>query len=197
MIFDIFNIKDSEVWIVYVINCGKLFIYWCLATFAVIATVTILQRVKKTRIRWISNIKLVAASILLFVASVLLSARSDLTKLCLDAEDIRTEEWAYNNLFQPDNIDACIKLLKNQAELPNVRFYAACKLGELLAKSSESDQSYALFHIALAPSVTPTFFGTNSINQLCEKVFRTSNIAVPYNITDIVLDRKHAVLNDK
>jgi len=65
-------------------------------------------------------------------------------------------------------IRLAIKNPSNPAEddvgAQNVRFYAACRVADLLDSSNQDFQNRVLNEVQDAPIVTPGFFGTNSIN---------------------------------
>jgi predicted Kef-type K+ transport protein len=94
----------------------------------------------------------------------LLTARWTLTRFSLDAEDSRVAELAYRDLFNVFSLDAALTLATDRNQLQNVRFYAACRAGDILANQNETARLSSLNKVKEASLIQPVFFGTNAIN---------------------------------
>ena len=125
----------------------------------------------------------ISSSLLVWCVYFLLTSRWYFTELSLDAEDPKTAEYAYWRLFSVD-LDEAIRLAIDDRRWQTVRFYAACRAGELLgAKNDEGSLRETMKRVEDAPLITPVFFGTNAINN---GLFVPGTIAGPYRVSDVI-----------
>jgi hypothetical protein len=92
-----------------------------------------------------------------------------LTLTLLGSESPKAAEFAYQNSFKL-NLDQAVELAirnprENHVEGQIVRFYAACRIADLLQSSNRDVQGRILNRVHDAPMVAPAFIGTNSINH--------------------------------
>jgi len=80
----------------------------------------------------------------------------------LDTEDDSVAERVYYSNFNVD-LKSAIKLAVNGKQSGNVRFYASCRIADLLATNSEAMKAFALEKIASAPRFQTGFFNTNGL----------------------------------
>jgi hypothetical protein len=97
------------------------------------------------------------------------TATEKMTLALLGSESDDAAEFAYQKSFDL-NLHQAIKLAVSNVGMweeetggQNVRFYAACRVADLLASSNGDFQNTILSQVQAAPIVTPGFFGTNSI----------------------------------
>lgn len=93
-----------------------------------------------------------------------------MTLATLGSESAGAAEFAYQKSFDL-NLYQAIKLAVgntgftiDETGAQNVRFYAACRIADILASSNQDFRNLILGKIRDAPIVTPGFIGTNSIN---------------------------------
>ncbi len=117
------------------------------------------------------------------------TANRILLRLSLDAEDPRTASAAYHFLIFPD-IHAGLSVATNAREWGNVRFYAACKVGETLASSNEYTIKQTLEFTDNAPLIHTEFFGTNDING---SFFIPGTAVGPFAVRDVIEKRLNQI----
>ncbi|HTR40656.1 MAG TPA: hypothetical protein VMH87_03495 [Pseudomonadales bacterium] len=93
-----------------------------------------------------------------------------MTLALLGSESSEAAEFAYQKSFKP-NLHQAINLAVSspgweveETSGQNVRFYAACRIADILASSNPDFQNTTLEKVQNASIVTAGFFGTNSIN---------------------------------
>ncbi len=98
------------------------------------------------------------------------TASRNMTLALLGSESNEAAEFAYQESFKPD-LHQATKLANSNVGTgidevggQNVRFYAACRISDILVSSNQDFQNTILSQIRTAPIVTPGFMGTNAIN---------------------------------
>jgi hypothetical protein len=96
------------------------------------------------------------------------TASENMTLTLLGSESPEAAEFAYQKSFKI-NLDQAIRLAaanpgEDDVEGQTVRFYAACRIADILESSNRDFQNRILNQLQDAPMVTPAFIGTNSIN---------------------------------
>ncbi|MGA3283085.1 MAG: hypothetical protein ABSD57_01325 [Verrucomicrobiota bacterium] len=97
------------------------------------------------------------------------TAKWTFTLACLNSEDDKAAESAYWNLFSQEvGLDQAVHLIicKNPHEPnPNLTFYAACRIADILATNSDEHIiASTLKKVEDAPIIQTGFFGTNGLN---------------------------------
>ena len=99
-------------------------------------------------------------------------ASQNMTLALLGSESSSAAEFAYQKSFKP-NLHQAIKLATSNVPIgqeevggQNVRFYAACRIADILASSNQDFRNTILEQVQSAPIVTPGFIGTNAINYI-------------------------------
>jgi hypothetical protein len=92
-----------------------------------------------------------------------------MTLALLGSESDGAAEFAYQKCFDL-NLHQAIKLAVSNTGITldetgaqNVRFYAACRIADLLVSSNQDFRNTILNKIQNAPTITPGFFGTNAL----------------------------------
>lgn len=117
------------------------------------------------------SIRILAVSIICCWGIYFLSKASQyMTLALLGSESAEAAEFAYQTSFHI-NLHQAIALATSPTKIgeenvgvQNVRFYAACRIADILALSNQDFQNIVLEQVQSAPIVTPGFIGTNSIN---------------------------------
>jgi hypothetical protein len=140
---------------------------WTIAICFVIGVSIILAKRRKV-IKWL-RWWFVLLPIVVWLTYFVSTAKWTFTLACLNSEDDRTAENVYWNSFtQEVDLDQAVHLVayENPHEPnPNLRFYAACRIADILA--TNNDQSViedTLKEIENAPTIQTGFFGTNGLN---------------------------------
>jgi hypothetical protein len=93
-----------------------------------------------------------------------------MTLALLGSEDAGAAEFAYQKSFNVNLHQAINLAVSNpgweveETSGQNVRFYAACRIADILASSNQDFRNTILEEVQSAPIVTPGFIGTNAIN---------------------------------
>lgn len=96
------------------------------------------------------------------------TASKNMALALLGSESPEAAEFAFHKDFKL-NLNQAIRLAvsnpgEDDVEGQNIRFYAACRLADLLESSNRDFQDQILSQVRNAPIITPGFIGTNSIN---------------------------------
>ena len=122
------------------------------------------------------------------------TAKWEWIKLSLDAEDPRAAAFVYTHLFSTVGVSDCIRLAMDENQRETVRFYSACHIGEMLARSNDQQHLDAILdQVGDAPLISPLFFGTNAIN--CE-LFTPGTTAGPYTVAYLIQEKYHRTRNN-
>ncbi len=180
----IFSRIGYDVWVncalFYVRSSGLLFV-----GTLVLAGILLLS-VRKCEKRRCLFLLIVVAFIVGWASYFLTTAGWTITKLSLDAEDARTAEYAYRNLFTSRNLHGVLRLATDESQFSNVRFYAACRAAEILATYPESTRSLVLTRLKDSAPIRPIFFGTNDINY----TFFTPGLSYgPFSVREVIEHR--------
>ena len=101
----------------------------------------------------------------------------------LDSEWGGVAEYAYLHNFDAELNQSIELAVRSRSE--NIRFYAACRIADLLALQDETTVSYELSELEHAPLVAPEFHGTNNING----VFYTGMLQPRLRLDDLIRRR--------
>jgi len=102
----------------------------------------------------------------------------------IDAEDPKTAEFAYESLLKIPDIDMGLALAVDPRQWDTVRFYASCKVADMLVTKNRAALKAALSRTAAAKPVSPVFYGTNAINEIF-----WSTTPGPYSVGEIIQKR--------
>ena len=98
------------------------------------------------------------------------TASQKMTLALLGSESSEAAEFAYQKSFNV-NLHQAINLAVSkvgweveETSGQNVRFYAACRIADILASSNQDFRNTIFGEVQNAPIVMAGFFGTNSIN---------------------------------
>ena len=176
----------SELWLQFFFWYAGMFLLWAVSTAVLAAGALFLnRRYRSGRGLPIVSI-LLTLSVLGWVSYFVMTAKWTFTKLALDGEDDTVAEWAYYTHFKTDSLDRCMELAMNHGESENVRFYAACRMADILSSRDDKFVNSFLDDLDSWIWIHPLFFGTNGING---QFFVTGTIAGPYNVKKLVLQR--------
>jgi hypothetical protein len=151
--------------------------------------------------KWHRTSKHVARKISYLVAGVALviwlvyfatTLRSAYAITSLDTEDDRRAERVYMTIFDIDLKDA-IKIAVDQGVSGNVRFYASCRIADLVASNSDYPKLELLKSITNAPPFETGFFGTN---RLTADVFRPNYQEGPFTVAGVIAKRLSMLNHD-
>ena len=89
------------------------------------------------------------------------------TLVLLNSESSSVAERIYEGRFrsQARTMDAAVGLASSRCEAPNVRFYAACLIAEMLVTNDEQAVQRVLRKLEAAPEVETQFFGGNRLTE--------------------------------
>jgi hypothetical protein len=119
-----------------------------------------------------------------------ITARRVFTVTLLDAENNTLAEAAYKNLFDVD-LGQAVDLAVNKHQPDNVRFYACCRIADLLTTNNENTAQSVFIKVANAPAIVPYFFGTN---HLTYGFFTPGYSEGPFSVREII-ERRLRVLH--
>ena len=117
------------------------------------------QFVRDRRSNWIY----VLTPLMLWLLYFALTARWTLALEALESESEQVAELSYKTIFKPD-LRQSVKLIDDQRVEANVRFYAACRVADLLRTKDTMTQAKIFKDVENAPSIETEFFGTNDLN---------------------------------
>lgn len=140
-----------------------------LATLGILLLLYFMKSTSERRFRETAGICVAIAPILIWTIYFFATSDWTLTLTLLNSEDDRVAEQAYETRLRRTiaDADSALRLLEraNHRE-SNLRFYAACRLAELLKTNSDSRfVEGALNRVSKAPNIQTAFFGTNSLNK--------------------------------
>jgi hypothetical protein len=139
---------------------------WAFATcFLIVVSIVFCKKGGVKWLRWWFALIPIAVWVIYFVSS----AKWTFTLACLNSEDDRAAESVYWDLFtQEVGLDKAVHLIiyKNPHEPnPNLTFYAACRVADILATNSDEHLiESTLKKVEGAPIIQTGFFGTNGLN---------------------------------
>lgn len=100
------------------------------------------------------------------------TARQYMALALLGSESPEAAEFAFQKDFKLNLNQAITLAIRNPGGgedavgAQNVRFYAACRIADILESSNQDFQNRILNQVQDAPIITPGFIGTNSINSI-------------------------------
>lgn len=129
---------------------------------------------------------------------VIATAKWKYIEYSLDAEDPQTAEFAYWQYFQFSNVEKGVRLAIDPRQLDTIRFYAACRLADILTTNDDNRVATILKEVDNAPPMTPFFYGSNNINK---EFFNAQHVMKTYRVKDVVNRRMsinyHKPINEK
>ena len=148
------------------------------------------QRRLRPKFRYWATFRVVLApaSFVCWVVYFLFTCELTYTLIMLDSESSGVAERIYDNRFkrQVDTLDRAVGLAVNEHQAPNVRFYAACRIADMLVTSNDAVVASALKRVENAPIFETKFFGGN---RLTEKFYDPGHYQVRLPVRDIVRRR--------
>jgi hypothetical protein len=103
----------------------------------------------------------------------------------LDSEDDQVAEAVYETAFNVD-LDHAVRIAINKSQPGNVRFYASCRIADLLDKENDRVKAAVLDEVATASEFRTGFFGTN---QLTCGFFIPNYAEGPFTVSGIIRRR--------
>jgi hypothetical protein len=150
--------------------------------FLVTGALILANRRKKKRPPW----GLIARSLLILLISWLTyfgsTLGTNLTLSCLDSENNRLAATVYETCFKID-LDQAIKLAKSEHESGNVRFYACCRISDILATKSNPVIKTVLDQVENIEPFTTGFGGTNFLTP---GFFVPNHAEGPFQVREII-----------
>jgi hypothetical protein len=173
-----------EDWVEFLFNFGPMAGALFLVSVVLVASVFFTT----TRAFWRWSLVILAPLWFVFIVS---SFKRTLILTALDSEWRGVAEYAYVHNFDAE-LDQSIDLLV-WSRRENIRFYAACRVADLLVLQNETTASNVLSELENAPLVTPEFHGTNSING----IFYTGMFQPRLRVDDLIRQRMEQGRNRK
>jgi len=120
--------------------------------------------------------------------------RLNYTLSMLGSESSGAAEWAYENRFVSEvhTVRAAEHLATSAREEPNVRFYAACRIADLLSTNNDASVNEVLQTLSAGPIITTEFFDGNSLTQ---GLYVPGHEQVQLSVRDIVERRLRLIRN--
>jgi hypothetical protein len=133
-------------------------------TIVLLSVVLVCTRSWKPKYIFISTIFIVCCWMVYFFST----ASQNMTLALLGSESPEAAEFAFQKDFKL-HLNQAIRLAtrdrgQDDIEGQTVRFYAACRIADIMQSSNHDFQNKILNQVQDASIVTPTFIGTNSIN---------------------------------
>ncbi len=122
---------------------------------------------------------------IIWCAYFITTARDTFVITSLDSEDDSVAAGVYKALFDL-NLNDVIKLATDKRQSGNVRFYASCRVADLLVAEGNDTRAGIYQRIKDAPSFRTSFFGTN---QLTCGFFTPGYAEGPFTVSGIVAKR--------
>ena len=123
-------------------------------SLAILAATVVARRLRPKFRYWATfRVVLVPASFVCWVVYFLFTCELTYTLIMLDSESSGVAERIYDNRFkrQVDTLDRAVGLAVNEHQAPNVRFYAACRIADMLVTSNNAVVASALKRVENAP----------------------------------------------
>lgn len=111
----------------------------------------------------------------------------------LDDEDDKFAQAVYRSSFDI-GLDKAIKLAVDPDESGNVRFYASCRVADLLVTNDDHMKSAILDRVKDTPDFETGFFSTN---QLTCGFFTPNYAEGPFTVSEIITKRLQAIRTAK
>ncbi|MDB6064288.1 MAG: hypothetical protein JWR26_496 [Pedosphaera sp.] len=162
---------------------------WAVVTIVVCGVICFRRRARDKFFNLKSIGKFVLWSLIAWCAFFASTAKWRFLELSLDTESSATADYAYHHLLVDYSLNTCVRLAANHRQWQTVRFYAACRIGEMLAvNNDEQELQRVLKQMENVPPIAPCFFGTNSVNS---DLFVTGTIAGPYEVRELIEHKYH------
>lgn len=89
------------------------------------------------------------------------------TLVMLGSESSNAAQWAYENRFkqQVHTVRDAVRLATDTREEPNVRFYAACRIADMVSTNDDIAVNKVLQDLRNGAIITTQFFGGNSLTE--------------------------------
>jgi hypothetical protein len=138
---------------------------------------------------WVSALPIVC-----WVVYFCLTCSFTKTLIILNSESDDAAEMAYERLFkrQVTTVDRAVDLAIDTGEAPNVRFYAACLVADLLTNASSNEVDRVLIRVENAPRIEPGFMGGN---RLTDQFYIPGHVPPSLSVKTIVTTRLEVFRN--
>jgi hypothetical protein len=162
---------------------------WAFGTTVILALLCLGRRFTRYRLNSAMIWGVIAVSIVSWLTYFVVTARTAFAITLLDTEDDKLAEAAYRNLFDV-SLTRAVSLAINEHLEGNVRFYASCRIADLLSSADEHTKSSVLDRVANSPPFQTDFFRTN---QLTCGFFVPGYAEGPFNVSEIIVRRLRTV----
>jgi hypothetical protein len=138
-----------------------------LACVVIVIIFVFLKRKRVKHLNWKAALLSLLVPVLIWAVYFVLTAKWTLTLTLLNSENEQVAESAYVNLFaQEVDLDKAVRLAVNvNPQEPNLRFYATCRIADILATNSNGLALESVKKsVENAPIIVTDFFGTNELN---------------------------------
>ena len=137
-------------------------------SLALLVTFFFTKRVglKSQRLRILHGL-LVPLPLICWVAYFVFTSDRVATLTLLDSESDHVAEKTYETKFKSsiNTLNSAIDLAIGKRQPPNVRFYASCRIADLLVNSNEATTQGVLKQVEHASIIETQFFGGNRLTQ--------------------------------
>jgi len=150
---------------------------------------------QKCEKRWSAGVvfSLMLLPILFWLVYFGATVRNTYVLTSLDTEDDSLAELIYYTRFDVD-LKTAIGLATDESEFSNVRFYACCRIADLLSIDNESIKTSVLKNTANAHPFQTEFFNTN---RLTCGFFTPGYAEGPYTVNGVVEKRLEILAHSK
>jgi len=128
---------------------------------------------------------LLSLPFVIWIAYFTVTAKEAYALTSLDSENNLQAEAIYKNCFSV-SLKEAVKIAINDNQTGNVRFYASCRIADLIANNSPQTKKYALEQVANAAPFLTGFGGTNDLT--CG-YFIPNRQEGPFTVTEIITRR--------
>jgi hypothetical protein len=164
---------------------------WLLGTIAVTTLLFLAKRKRGERLGWRLIGFILLASGTSWLVYFAATARTAYAITDLDSEEDDVAEAAYHNYFDM-GLNKAVSLAMSDHQRGNVRFYAACRIADLLVTNDDRTKADILERVDDAPAFNTDFFGTNSLTS---GFFIPGHVEGPFTVREII--ERHLAVNQK
>jgi hypothetical protein len=136
---------DFEVWV----RFGVYYLWRFVGFSAVIVAIASVALFISRKRKYAHPIKIsgfvIVALYLGWLIVFLSTARWTLTRFALDSESSRTAEYAYRHFFEVKDLNQAVALAIDRNQWDNVRFYAACRVADILITNENRSTERGVF----------------------------------------------------
>ena len=130
-------------------------------------------------------IVLLGLPLFVWLAYFAMTAKTAYAITSLDTEDDALAEVVYKTYFDVD-LHHAVKLAIDKSQTGNVRFYASCRIADLLRANNDKTRGLVLRSVRGAPDFRTGFFGTNDLT--CG-LFTPNYAEGPFTVSGIIEKR--------